>query len=302
MDTEVKDTRAHSWCFTLNNYTPEELSVMTSTNATYHIIGEELAPGTGTPHLQGYLHFASAKKLSTLRNTNGRAHYEVAKGTAEQNYTYCTKSAYVIHENGTMPEQGKRNDLTVIATEVIEGRPIREIALDHPAEFVRYHRGLQMLETVVHPALKRPNMSVLWLWGATGVGKSRYAFDNYVNPYIKDSTKWWDGYSSLNDVIVLDDFDARMAYRDVLRLLDIYPFRGEIKGGVVSVNCQKIIITCDRTPDKLYAHVSTGEFSQIRRRIHEIRELKHNTEVNTEVEGNTIPQPTSQEPNVNKTF
>lgn len=43
-----------------------------------------------------------------------------------------------------------------------------------------------------------------WLVGDPGVGKSRYV--KAFRPYIKPSSKWWDGYNGQSDVLI-DDFE-----------------------------------------------------------------------------------------------
>ena len=34
----------------------------------------------------------------------------------------------------------------------------------------------------------------IWVWGASGSGKSRWARDNYPETYKKLANRWWDGY------------------------------------------------------------------------------------------------------------
>jgi len=56
-----KNQKSKSWCWTLNNYTEEEVKfIQESVNnpklgIQFIIFGKEIAPTTGTPHLQGYL-------------------------------------------------------------------------------------------------------------------------------------------------------------------------------------------------------------------------------------------------------
>lgn len=49
--------RSYAWCFTLNNYTDEEIRRLESLECERLVVGKEVAPTTGTPHLQGYIRF-----------------------------------------------------------------------------------------------------------------------------------------------------------------------------------------------------------------------------------------------------
>ena len=77
--------------FTLNNYTDESLIVLDELDCKYLIYGKEVAPSTGTPHLQGYVSFPSPRSLSSVRKKIVGAHVSVAKGTGVQNRDYCIK-------------------------------------------------------------------------------------------------------------------------------------------------------------------------------------------------------------------
>lgn len=82
---------ARRWCFTLNNWTEEELTTITTylKNKKY-IIGKEVG-AEGTPHLQGYFSNKTAVTLKTLKNINTRWHLEKARGNEKQNFEYCSK-------------------------------------------------------------------------------------------------------------------------------------------------------------------------------------------------------------------
>jgi len=94
-----KDKRARRWCFTLNNWTEEDLEKIV-THITHvkgeYIIGKEVAPDTGTPHLQGALCYKSAIAFSSLKNVMPRAHIEPQRGTRKQNIQYCGKSGVFV--------------------------------------------------------------------------------------------------------------------------------------------------------------------------------------------------------------
>lgn len=89
-------TRVRGFVFTLNNYSEEEYSALIETahaQAKYYIFGKEVAPSTGTPHIQGYIYWKNGKTIDASRKLLPRrvANHEPAKGTPDQNYIYCSK-------------------------------------------------------------------------------------------------------------------------------------------------------------------------------------------------------------------
>lgn len=115
---------------------------------------------------------------------------------------------------------------------------------------------------------------VVWLYGPTGTGKTNMARkyfeylqrtgDSEITNYIRTPgpIKWWDGYEG-DIYTVIDDF-RRNQLRDVggfaylLRLLDRYPVRVEIKGGSVPFVAHYIIITCPRHPEDEFTYRGIG--------------------------------------------
>lgn len=95
---------ANAWVFTLNNYTEDDLKFLSSKFSAepekyYFIYGKEVAPNTGTPHLQGYIKSRVKSKSGPLQKWRPftefapikRAHWARAKGNLESNYHYCSK-------------------------------------------------------------------------------------------------------------------------------------------------------------------------------------------------------------------
>lgn len=84
-------TPSKYWCFTLNNYTMEQLEHLEhyfKKTDTQYIMG--LEGQDKTPHIQGYVEF---KKRLRPRETIKikEIHWERCKGTKEQNIKYCSK-------------------------------------------------------------------------------------------------------------------------------------------------------------------------------------------------------------------
>jgi len=151
------------YLFTLNNYTTEEVLAMrngTLPNISYLCYAQEVAPSTGTPHLQGYFQLSRRSMVSTIKNWEGfaRVHLERAKGSDEENYIYCkgpyTKEGKNKPLNDTFFErgvrermgkvmQGKRSDLEGLKRAIDNGETYDEICDAHFEHAAKYHRFIK---------------------------------------------------------------------------------------------------------------------------------------------------------------
>ena len=94
-----------NYCYTLNNWKIEEYNALQTIECKYQIIGKEIGE-KGTPHLQGFIAFKSARSFNAVRKLMDRWHIEPCKGNAEANMKYCMKENDFI-EIGESPRQGK---------------------------------------------------------------------------------------------------------------------------------------------------------------------------------------------------
>jgi len=60
------DKPSKSWAFTANNYTDKDVQQFKDLECNYIVFGYEIAE-SGTPHLQGSVTFATAKRLTGLK-------------------------------------------------------------------------------------------------------------------------------------------------------------------------------------------------------------------------------------------
>lgn len=90
-------------------------------------------------------------------------------------------------------------------------------------------------------------------WGPTGTGKTHRAWAEAGDScYIKTSSnKWWDGYRGETNVII-DEFDGQIGITHLLRWLDKYPCRVEIKGGSLPLRASKFWITSNKPIELWY--------------------------------------------------
>lgn len=85
-----------NWIFTWNNYTDEDVNDITKmwpnmTGFRCVVYGKETAPTTGTPHLQGFICWKTAKSLAQLKKLSPKIRFIPMNGTIDQNKTYCSK-------------------------------------------------------------------------------------------------------------------------------------------------------------------------------------------------------------------
>ena len=124
------------WCFTLNNYTADEVQELEALveerpGIVYIVIGVEESE-EGTPHLQGFVSFEKRTANTKVKKILGRrCHIERAKGSPQQASDYCKKDGKFV-ESGVCPKgQGSRSDLRDIAKKIKEGTSMRKLAEEH---------------------------------------------------------------------------------------------------------------------------------------------------------------------------
>lgn len=266
----------------------------------------EICPVSQRPHLQFFLcldqprTLVGVKRLMFVSEHLKTVHLSLCRGSADDNRTYCSKlesvdpsGAFAFFEAGvflSVPErngQGERTDLYKIGRAICEGGALVDIAEANPDLFIKYHRGLENLQTTVRC---RPRLydrdapytppEVYWFYGSSGSGKSREAFarahDCEDRPFYSKSAgnKWWCGYYG-QPIVILDDFRCDwFTFSYLIRLLDCYPMSVEVKGGQVHMNADTFYITCPMRPEHLFAKLAAnedGRILQLTRRITEIR-------------------------------
>jgi len=274
------------FCFTINNYNDEDIAWLEQTDIfKYVCFGKEVAPTTLTPHLQGYFEFPHGSRKSReaciafLQRNGCPCHpsLRIANGTGPQNVTYCSKDG-VFWEKGERPKgQGKRSDIDAATDILSNGGSLQEVAQSLPSVFVKFHRGLREYQLITQTR-RNWKTEVYWLWGPTGSGKSRWAWESFPDAYMKQSTtKWWCGYVD-QDTCIIDDFrpTKELQFNFILNLFDRYPLLLETKGGQVQCLFKTIIVTCPFSPDQMLTHlewVGIEQGNQLKRRIDHVIEF-----------------------------
>lgn len=233
---------------------------------------------SGTPHVQGYVQFKRQVSPVRLIAALPGVHVEERRKSLSCAIVYCQKddtrlpgTTFTIDgDDPRTNSQGSRTDLAA-ATEILRnGGGLADVAEEMPAVFVKFHRGLASLMN--RYALRRPRKPpvVTFLYGLTGIGKSRAVWEAHPRLYNKScDAGWFDGYDG-EPVILLDEYSGELTLRCLLMLLDRYPVQMPYKGGFHCLNTvEQIFITSNTRPNAWYRWCGReAQYSALARRIH----------------------------------
>lgn len=274
-------SRFRHFRFTLNNYTKEDVdAILAEPRFSYVMYGIEIAPTTGTPHLQGYAQLDGEYTFTTITKGifKGKANIGRCDGSAEQNRTYCSKSGNVV-ERGKPREQGHRGDLDVVRRVAAEDG-MRAVVSDRKFNYQAIKTAEMYLKYAEEPRTEAPK--VIWLWGATGKGKSHRANElaGELSCFWKgDGSKFFPGYDN-HDVVVLNDYrpswftDPTLggAWPYMLNLTDKWPMTVYTFQATRQWKPRMIIITSPLSPEMAWGTVGE-DLQQLLRRISLVEEV-----------------------------
>lgn len=266
--------KAINWCFTLNNPTDAEKTALLSFHRIYDklvqylVFQEEKGEEEQTPHFQGYMELTSQKRIPylTKRLHSTRYHFEMRRGSQAQAIAYCKKEdtrVGEIYEFGT-PRVDKRrtssrlSDVKPMVESLRDGKCLREIADSHSCEYVLYGKGLELLYARLQKPRPLRQPEILIMYGKTGTGKSYLARQLFPNAFFFQprrgtaSQVWWDGYQG-EQVIVFDEFRNEIPFQNLLRYLDYYPCRVEVKGSSIELQAFRFVFTTNIDPEEWYS-------------------------------------------------
>ena len=272
--------QSRRFSMTMNNYNADDIVIIKERWLEvfkYVIFGKEIGEQL-TPHLQMYGETVGKitinglkAKLNLINPRFNQIHIETSAGTAAQNITYCSKDGN-FEEIGIKPTgQGHRSDLSAVVDSIKSGASLSSIIDEHGESFIKYGRGISdMFYLYQNP---RNFMTIgYWLYGTTGTGKSRWAHEKFPGAYWKDAdTKWFDGYKG-EETVILDDFrpTKELTFQMILRLVDRYPMKVQVKGGYVNFAPKRIIVTTPKCIQQTFTHlewIGDESLEQLHRRF-----------------------------------
>jgi len=237
--------RHRNFVFTFNNY--PDTTLVDNVPCKYIAYSKEVAPSTGTPHLQGYITFASVKTKQQVIALLPGCHIQVMIGSITQNDDYINKVATMV-ERGIKPISNDNKG----RAEAMRWQRARELAKQGKIDdidadiFVRYYSTIKRIRTDYQPKPTPFDVRSYWIYGNTGTGKSHAVETAFPLCYKKnmDDPKWFDSYAG-EDVIYLEDIDKyQVKWGGLLkRLADKWPMLASVKGSMLYIRPKIIIIT-----------------------------------------------------------
>lgn len=260
---------AKNWCFTLNNYTDEELDKINGAfrdgGILYLIYGREVG-AEGTPHLQGYVQFEGRKRLPQVKRVLGdRCHLEVARGTPQRNIEYCSKEGEQTEFGEAQTNAGRSSRFQEAIDRMQGGGTIHDLWSEYPDQMIRYRGGftayarhLFTVETTLYPLESfRWNFDMnfeksIVFWGDSGIGKTCFALALLPGALlVSHIDQLLDFDPQRHTGIVFDDMDFRHVPRTAqIHLLDNDQFR--------AIHCR---YDCARIPAKTKKIFTTNEIN-----------------------------------------
>ena len=256
------NTRARKWCVTWNNYTEEDCESFKAMakSCSYIVCNKEVAPTTGTPHLQGYLHLKNAMSWSALRKKMPTAFLIVAGGSDAQNRDYIYKVndpeqrvEEVWFEEGEKPKKtpGSRTDLVVCREMVKAGMKKAEIA-----DALTSMQSVKSMDAYIQIAEKPRNFKteVRWFWGNRK--DAEYYAAQWLDDsdaYVTDNLDWWQRYDADENVMlcieptVTDQSTMKMVHR-LCGLAGDRMYTLNLKGTSRQFLAKKLAIVADAEP------------------------------------------------------
>lgn len=191
--------RKRDWCFTAWKTSQHYIDLcqdggIKECGIKYITWGEETCPLSGREHLQGYVEFTEGVTLRTAKRRldDANVHLAARKGTAAEAIGYCLKhpdgasQPKVCYEFGKKPKQGKRIDLEKVRDLLGSGAGMRTI-LRSGCNYQGARFAQLWLSYLEEPRTIPPK--VIWMWGATGTGKTRASLVEATAQFPEDI--WW---------------------------------------------------------------------------------------------------------------
>lgn len=291
--------QSRKWLITINN--PEEkglthdklIEIMKQfKSVTYYCMSDEIGLETETYHTHLFMYSPSGIRFTTVQNRLPHCHIDYCKGTAQQNRDYVFKEGKYSgtdkedtrvdgtqYEYGEIPieRQGRRNDIIDLFDMIAGGMTDYQILDTTPENMLNLNQIRQTRQVLRGEKFKNVfrDLSVTYIYGSTGCGKTRYVMEKYGYENVYRVTNYkhpFDQYKG-EDVILFDEFRSSLPLADMLKYLDGYPVTLPCRFTDSYACFTKVYFTTNIPLDKQYINIQRDEIESYKaflRRIHKV--------------------------------
>ncbi len=248
------NSQSRKWALTINNplehgFTDEVIKETLQKFALdYYCMCKEIGNETQTLHIHIFIYSKSPIRFSTIQSRfNKIAHIEKAYGTIQDNIDYVRKTGKFentdkaetsiegsFEEYGTIPSELQEKDPVIgqLLEDIKDGKSNIEIIENNPQWALKIRDIDLIRETYLADKYMKENRDIIvtYVWGKTGVGKTRDIYKRHgaknicrITNYTSSRGVNFDSYRSINNVLCFEEFHSQIPIGDMLNYLDIYP-------------------------------------------------------------------------------
>lgn len=245
----ARTTAYRKYQLTINNpeklgYTHEVIktTLQDFSGLVYWCMSDEVGVETGTRHTHLYAAFRNQVEFTTIQQRFYGAHIEGAQGSHRQNRDYIRKDGKWLNDAkhgtsvpGTFEESGelppepekRQKQSEAILAMIQSGADDAEILQEYPTAMNHLKNIDAARQTMLEAKYRKEfrKLQVSYLWGKTGVGKTRSIMEQYGYENVYRVTNYdhpFDSYRG-QDVMLFDEFRSSLTIADMLKYLDGYP-------------------------------------------------------------------------------
>lgn len=284
---------SRGWVFTIHDYTEEQIrrgSVWLETPECIGIsAGLEIAPTTGSKHIQGYVRLSDAVKKTAFwkiigPNAKGKNRFWIKKANADwvANAKYTSKDNDLIwYKVPPAGHQGARTDLQEFHQAIKRKAKDDELFEDYLPILAKYPRLEGRLKSYYakQATVEFREVERFTYWGPGGSGKSKKALyngagkrlpDTYIVPNT-DNLKWWIDYEGEKTIVINEMNGAKCKYDRWKEIMDGGQLVLETKGSHTYANWTKVIMTTNNDPNTWWdVPGASMDHKEFERRVGEI--------------------------------
>lgn len=240
----------------IDKYPQLKANLMSRRAFRYMVVGREFGEDSGKEHYHIYVEFTMTTILTQKTVLN--QHVDPVKSQV-QGEDYCTKDCEIVERIGEPAHQGCKYTFD----------DFRKTA--DPSEIPIYYFRTwtairQYNQSMTKSLVYKPGIKVFYIWGDSGVGKTKYAMDQLKDDEPFDRVKYCNGFwtgVSMDEsvrVAIYDDFrDSHMKPSEFINFIDYYANNLNLKGTHVLNHYMTIFITSVQSPQDLYKGMLSEE-------------------------------------------